>query len=94
MAYFLSCLGLFGLACFHRRKAKERDWSSQGNRVLPLWLFYFGFQDFVNLQIFGFHSDCMPFGLVLCETTAGIANAYQTNLSWWIFVGNREYTNF
>jgi len=61
------------LVCsFHGRKAKERDWSSQGKGASNLWVFL----TFVSKD-FGISSwfplvELDAFGLVLCEQLAGI----------------------
>jgi len=69
---------------FNRRKAKERDWSSQVMGA-SLWIFDFGFQDFVNLHLVSI-VIAMPLACTL--RTNWLDPMLIDNLSWWIFVAS------
>lgn len=85
-AIFLSCLGLFGLAAFTAEKRKKeigirKVMGASVSRILTMVS-----KDFLQL-VFISILFAVPIGWYLSDSWLS-GYAFQTNLSWWIFVGS------
>jgi ABC-type antimicrobial peptide transport system permease subunit len=86
MAIFLSCLGLFGLAAFTAEKRKKEIGVRKVMGASTMGILTLVSKDFVNLILVSI-VIAMPLAWYFANNWLE-SYAYQTNLSWWIFVAS------
>jgi ABC-type antimicrobial peptide transport system permease subunit len=86
MAIFLSCLGLFGLAAFTAEKRKKEIGVRKVLGASTVGILTLVSKDFVQLILVSI-SIAVPLAWYFADSWVK-TYAYQTNLSWWIFVGS------